>query len=109
MVLRSRKSRQVDLPPELLAVYLPVEVPGDALGAHQGKHVRVVVVGQLEEASDERHAGGRAGRPVATAGWRQVGRRRVGGRNLLEGGRLSPHSRTSHSSAQQSSASSQCT
>ena len=60
--------------------------------------MRVVVVAQLEEASDQRHAGGRAGRPVATAGWggaRWGDRRRVGGRNLLEGGRLSPHSRTS--------------
>ena len=41
--------------PELLAGDVPVEVPGHALRAHEGEHVRVVVVVEPQEARHQRH------------------------------------------------------
>ena len=44
-------------PPELLASDDPVEVPGDALGAHEGEDLGVLCVTQLQEPGQQRHRG----------------------------------------------------
>ena len=48
---------RVVCPPELLAGDDPVEVPGDALGAHEGEDLGVLCVTQLQEPGQQRHWG----------------------------------------------------
>ena len=48
---------RVVCPPELLAGDDPVEVPGDALGAHEGEDLGVLCITQLQEPRQQRHRG----------------------------------------------------
>ena len=65
LLLENRKSyirynvylHDVVCPPELLAGDDPVEVPGDALGAHEGEDLGVLCVTQLQEPGQQRHRG----------------------------------------------------